>query len=224
MNKKILLIEDDLQMQSFIKDYLKEYNYICNAFDNPKEALENFERNSKSYSIIVLDLMLPQMDGFDLLKKLKKISLNTPIIISSARGDIGNKIHGFELGIDDYLAKAYEPRELVLRIENILRKSTTNQVTISNFKIDKTNMSIELDNYPIQLTKVEFEIFIFLIENTNKIYSREQILNATSMDENSNNRTIDMHISNIRHKIGDDSKKPTYIKSVWGVGYKFVLE
>ncbi len=224
MNKKILLIEDDLQMQSFIKDYLKEYNYICNAFDNPKEALENFERNCKSYSIIVLDLMLPQMDGFDLLKKLKKISLNTPIIISSARGDIGNKIHGFELGIDDYLAKPYEPRELVLRIENILRKSTTNQITISNFKIDKTNMSIELDNYPIQLTKVEFEIFIFLIENTNKISSREQILNASSLDENSNNRTIDMHISNIRHKIGDDSKKPTYIKSVWGVGYKFVLE
>ena len=155
------------------------------------------------------------------LKKLKEIK-NIPIIISTARGDIGNKIHGFELGADDYLAKPYEPRELVLRIEHILKKSFSKIITINNFTIDKENRTVLLENYPIDFTKIEFEIFIFLIENLNKISSREQILNATSLDINTKNRTIDMHISNIRYKIGDDSKNPIFIKSVWGIGYKFV--
>jgi DNA-binding response OmpR family regulator len=219
LNKKVLLIEDDLQMQKFIIEYLKDYGFDCTAFDQPKDAIENFKEND--YSIIILDLMLPEMDGFDLFKKLKQIK-NTPIIISSARGDIGNKIHGFELGADDYLAKPYEPRELVLRIEHILKKSFNKTMNIGDFVIDKENRTVFMDNYPIDFTKIEFEIFLFLIENQNKISSREQILNATSLDINTKNRTIDMHISNIRYKIGDDSKNPKYIKSVWGIGYKFV--
>jgi two-component system, OmpR family, response regulator len=220
LNKSVLLIEDDLQMQEFIIEYLKDYNFDCTAFVHPKDALESF-KNSNDYEIIILDLMLPDMDGFDLFKKLKEIK-NIPIIISSARGDIGNKIHGFELGADDYLAKPYEPRELVLRIEHILKKNISNKIKICNFEIDKDNRTVVLDDFPIEFTKIEFEIFMFLINNLNKISSREQILNATSLDENTKNRTIDMHISNIRHKIGDDSKNPIYIKSVWGIGYKFV--
>ena len=217
---KVLLIEDDLQMQKFIVEYLKDYKFDCIAFSHPKDALENF-KNDNDFSIIILDLMLPDMDGFDLFKKLKAIK-DVPIIISTARGDIGNKIHGFELGADDYLAKPYEPRELVLRIEHILKKTFNKTITVNNFTIDKENRTVFLDNYPIDFTKIEFEIFIFLIENINKISSREQILNATSLDLNTKNRTIDMHISNIRCKIEDDSKNPEYIKSVWGIGYKFV--
>jgi DNA-binding response OmpR family regulator len=220
LNKKILLVEDDLQMQSLIVDYLKDYGFIVTAFDNPKDVLEDFKLNS-DYSIIILDLMLPFMDGFDLFNKLKEIK-NIPIIISTARGDIGNKIHGFELGADDYLAKPYEPRELVLRIESILKRNSTKSFKIGDFTIDKDNRTVLIDDYAIDFTKIEFEIFIYLIENKNKISSREQILNATSLDFNTKNRTIDMHISNIRAKIGDDSKNPKYIKSVWGIGYKFV--
>ena len=220
MNKKILLVEDDLQMQSLIVDYLKDYGFIVTAFDNPKDVLEDFKLNS-DYSIIILDLMLPFMDGFDLFNKLKEIK-NIPIIISTARGDIGNKIHGFELGADDYLAKPYEPRELVLRIESILKRNLTKSFKIGDFTIDKDNRTVLIDDYAIDFTKIEFEIFIYLIENKNKISSREQILNATSLDFNTKNRTIDMHISNIRAKIGDDSKNPKYIKSIWGIGYKFV--
>ncbi|MGJ0320886.1 response regulator transcription factor [Aliarcobacter cryaerophilus] len=220
MNKKVLLVEDDLQMQSLIVDYLKDYGFIITAFDNPKDVLEDFKLNS-DYSIIILDLMLPFMDGFDLFNKLKEIK-NIPIIISTARGDIGNKIHGFELGADDYLAKPYEPRELVLRIESILKRNSTKSFKIGDFTIDKDNRTVLIDDYAIDFTKIEFEIFIYLIENKNKISSREQILNATSLDFNTKNRTIDMHISNIRAKIGDDSKNPKYIKSVWGIGYKFV--
>ena len=220
MNKKVLLVEDDLQMQALIVDYLKDYGFIVTAFDNPKDVLEDFKLNS-DYSIIILDLMLPFMDGFDLFNKLKAIK-NVPIIISTARGDIGNKIHGFELGADDYLAKPYEPRELVLRIESILKRNSTKSFKIGDFTIDKDNRTVLIDDYAIDFTKIEFEIFIYLIENKNKISSREQILNATSLDFNTKNRTIDMHISNIRAKIGDDSKNPKYIKSIWGIGYKFV--
>ncbi len=220
MNKKVLLVEDDLQMQSLIVDYLKDYGFIVTAFDNPKDVLEDFKINN-DYSIIILDLMLPFMDGFDLFNKLKEIK-NIPIIISTARGDIGNKIHGFELGADDYLAKPYEPRELVLRIESILKRNSTKSFKIGDFTIDKDNRTVLIDDYAIDFTKIEFEIFIYLVENKNKISSREQILNATSLDFNTKNRTIDMHISNIRAKIGDDSKNPKYIKSVWGIGYKFV--
>ena len=220
MNKKVLLVEDDLQMQSLIVDYLKDYGFIVTAFDNPKDVLEDFKLNS-DYSMIILDLMLQFTDGFDLFNKLKEIK-NIPIIISTARGDIGNKIHGFELGADDYLAKPYEPRELVLRIESILKRNSTKSFKIGDFTIDKDNRTVLIDDYAIDFTKIEFEIFIYLIENKNKISSREQILNATSLDFNTKNRTIDMHISNIRAKIGDDSKNPKYIKSVWGIGYKFV--
>ncbi|MEV9528094.1 response regulator transcription factor [Aliarcobacter butzleri] len=220
MNKRVLLIEDDKDMQKLIVEYLKEYDFDCVAFDQPKDVLEHFKIDN-NYSIIILDLMLPEMDGFDLFKKLKQIK-DVPIVISSARGDIGNKIHGFELGADDYLAKPYEPRELVLRIEHILKKDSNKTINIGNFIIDKENRTVLVDNYPVDLTKIEFEIFLFLVENQNKISSREQILNASSLDINTKNRTIDMHISNIRFKIGDDSKNPKYIKSVWGIGYKFV--
>jgi len=220
LNKKVLLIEDDLQMQSLITEYLKEYNFICYAFAHPLDAIAELEKNS-SYAIVILDLMLPDIDGFDVLKRIKSIS-DIPVIISSARGDIGNKIHGFDLGADDYLAKPYEPRELVLRIEHILKKTLESKTTIGEFTIDKANREVLLGDYSIEFTKIEFEIFIFLVENRNKISSREQILNATSLNENTKNRTIDTHISNIRSKIGDDSKEPRYIKSVWGIGYKFV--
>lgn len=207
-------------MQELIVDYLKDYDFECDAFVYPKEVLEHL-KNNQYYDIVILDLMLPDMDGFDLFKKIKNIC-NVPIIISSARGDIGNKIHGFELGADDYLAKPYEPRELVLRIEHILKKSKKTHNTVNGFEIDEENMSVMLDDYAIELTKIEFEIFIFLIKNINKVSSREQIINATSLDDDTKNRTIDMHISNIRMKIGDDSKEPQYIKSVWGIGYKFI--
>ncbi len=219
MNKKVLLIEDDIQMQNLIVEYLKDYNLDCLAISYPKEALKILK--NKNFSIIILDLMLPEMDGFDLFKQIKKIC-DTPIIISSARADIGNKIHGFELGADDYLAKPYEPRELVLRIEYILKKSFKNINKISDFTIDKVNKEVFLDDYAIDLTKIEYEIFLFLCENLNKVSSRQQIINATSLNEDTKNRTIDMHISNIRQKIGDDSKFPKYIKSIWGIGYKLV--
>lgn len=220
--QKILLIEDDLDMQTLISDYLENYNFHVNAFDKPKEALVHLSQNKQKYSLVVLDLMLPQMDGFDVCKKIRELS-DIPIIISSARGEMSDKILGFDFGADDYLAKPYEPRELVLRINSILRRTTHKNKTIGDFEIDEAKMEIKLEGLLLDLTKIEYDILHLFLINSDKILSRESISNAVSgIEYNSKDRTIDMHISNIRQKLGDDSKDPRYIKSVWGIGYKFI--
>jgi len=220
--KNVLLVEDDLDLQDLISNFLKDYDYQCTIFTYPTEALDEFRKNYQDYDIVILDLGLPGMDGFDLFKKLKEIK-SIPIIISTARDDIGNKIYGFELGADDYLSKPYEPRELVLRIEATLKRYSPNTlVEINNLKIDKENKRVLYDNTEIEFTKIESEIFFILLANMNIIISRENIIKQSSLKEDTKNRTIDMHISNIRFKINDDSKEAKYIKSIWGIGYKFI--
>lgn len=221
-NRHVLLIEDNLELQTLISNFLKDYNYACSSYSQPLEALKEFETNHLKYAIIILDLGLPRMDGFDLFKKLKEIK-NTPIIISTARDDIGNKIYGFELGADDYLSKPYEPRELVLRIDATLNRYIDDDVLeMDELLIDINNKRAFLEEQEIEFTKIESEIFFMFIKNINKVVSREDIVNQTSLKNDTKNRTIDMHVSNIRFKINDDSKEPKYIKSVWGIGYKFI--
>jgi DNA-binding response OmpR family regulator len=218
----ILLIEDDLDMQILIRDYLENYDLCVEAFNKPKEALVHLENMGDNYSLVVLDLMLPQMDGFDVCKKIRQISA-IPIIISSARCEIGDKILGFDLGADDYLAKPYEPRELVLRINAILRRGISKNKTIGNFEVDEEKHEIKIDGLSLDLTKIEYDILYLFLFNIGKVLSRESISNAVSgIEYSSKDRTIDMHISNIRQKLGDDSKDPQYIKSIWGIGYKFI--
>jgi DNA-binding response OmpR family regulator len=220
--KEILLIEDDLDMQTLIHDYLQNYDFNVRAFERPKEALEHLQNNKEKYSLVVLDLMLPQMDGFDVCKKIRETS-NIPIIISSARNEMSDKILGFDFGADDYLAKPYEPRELVLRINSILRRTTHKNKNIGDFEINEAKMEIKLEGLLLDLTKIEYDILHLFLLNNDKVLSRESISNAVSAIEyNSKERTIDMHISNIRQKLGDDPKDPQYIKSVWGIGYKFI--
>lgn len=218
----VLLIEDDLDMQTLICDYLKNYDLHVDAFVKPLEALSHLEKNRDRYAVVVLDLMLPQMDGFDVCKKIRQISA-IPIIISSARGEIGDKILGFDFGADDYLAKPYEPRELVLRINAILRRGTDKHKIVGSFEINEDRHEIKIDGLLLDLTKIEYDILNLFLQNIGKVLSREFISNAVSgIEYNSKDRTIDMHISNIRQKLGDDPKDSQYIKSVWGIGYKFI--
>jgi DNA-binding response OmpR family regulator len=222
LTETILLIEDDPQMQELIVGYLENYGFAVTAIGDPREALERFAREKERYSAVILDLMLPGMDGFDVGRRIKEMA-DIPIIISSARGDIGNKIHGFEIGADDYLAKPYEPRELVLRLEALLRRyRKSGRYQVGDFLVDESSRELWLDEYPIELTRVEFDIFMHLLRHAGKVLSREQIIHAAGLPPDTKNRTVDMHISNIRHKIGDDPKQPRYIKSVWGIGYKFI--
>ena len=223
-SKNVLLIEDNIELQTLISAYLKDYQYHCSAYAQPLEALEEFEKNHSKYAIVILDLGLPQMDGFDLFKKLKEIK-NIPIIISTARDDIGNKIYGFELGADDYLAKPYEPRELVLRIDATLKRyNKTTTIVCGELTVDLEKKSVFYEKQEIELTKIESEIFFAFVANANKVLSREDIAHLTSLKEEVKNRTIDTHISNIRFKIGDNSKESKYIKSIWEIGYKFIYD
>lgn len=220
--QKILLIEDDLDMQELITDYLQNYDFKVESFVMPKEALAHLQNNKENYSLVVLDLMLPQMDGFDVCKKIRQIS-TIPIIISSARGEVSDKILGFDFGADDYLAKPYEPRELVIRINAILRRATKKSKIIGDFEINEDKMEIKVDGFSVDLTQIEYDILHLFLENNDKVLSRETLSNAVSgIEYNTKERTIDMHISNLRQKIGDDPKDPKYIKSVWGIGYKFI--
>lgn len=221
MSRKVLLIEDDLPLQELIISFLNSYGFETHGYTDPKKAIERLLVDKEPFDIVVLDLMLPGMDGFDVAKMIKS-HLDVPIIISSARTDIGNKIYGYDLGADDYLDKPYEPRELVLRIEAVLRRyGRKNDLVVSDFTIDESNKSVMMEGYPIELTRVEFDIFMLLVKNRGKNLSRDQIIGSLGLGDETKHRTIDMHISNIRLKIGDDAKEPRYIKSVWGIGYKF---
>jgi len=220
--QEIMLIEDDADISMLLCEYLLNYGFEVNAFDKPKEALLHLQENKERYALLVLDLMLTQMDGFDVCKRVREIS-NIPIIISSARSEMSDKILGFDFGADDYLAKPYEPRELVLRINSILRRTTKRSKVIGDFEIDEAKLEIKVDGLLLDLTKVEYDILQLFLLNSDKVLSRESIANAVnSIEYNSKDRTIDMHISNLRQKLGDDPKDPRYIKSVWGIGYKFI--
>ena len=222
MSRTVMLIEDDAAMQELIGGYLANYGFEVRTFGEPQAALQELKTNAAHYGIVVLDLMLPGMDGFDAAKAIKGVC-SVPIIISSARGDIGNKIHGYELGVDDYLAKPYEPRELVLRIEAVLRRyGSAPQLQVSDFSVDEASKTVSTEGYPIDLTPVEYEIFVYLLKHRGSNVSREQIVHATSLEPDTKGRTVDMHISNLRLKIGDSAKEPRYIKSVWGIGYRFI--
>ena len=222
MSEKILLIEDDLEMQSLICDYLQNYDFEVHAYAKPKEVLFHLKANPTQYKVVVLDLMLPQMDGFDVCKEIRSMS-DAHIIISSARNELSDKILGYGVGADDYLAKPYEPRELVLKINSFLRRNTQSKKCVGDFEIDEAKMEVSLEGYLLDLTKIEFDILLLLLSNQGKVFSREVIFNAINgIGYNSKDRTVDMHISNLRAKIGDDPKNPKYIKSVWGIGYKMV--
>ncbi len=220
---KIVLIEDDLDMQELLRDYLGNYGFMVKAFEKPLVALQ-YLKECKECSLVVLDLMLPQMDGFDVCKKIREQS-TIPIIISSARNNLGDKVVAYEYGADDYLAKPYEPKELIMKINAILRR-VNNSIKIKKvgeFEIDEEKMQISQDGHELGLTMIEYKIFSLLLNEQDKILSREVIANHLGSEfVHIKDRAIDMHISNIRNKIFDDPKSAKYIKSVWGIGYKFI--
>ncbi len=219
---KILLIEDDLDMQSLIVAYLTQSKYNVIATHSPAKALEILEGRD-NIDLIILDLTLPEMDGFKLCKKIRKLT-QVPIIISSARSDVYNKVEGFDVGADDYLAKPYEPVELLARINALLRRLKPKNMELGGMEINAETHSVVVDGMNVDLTPTEFEILLFLVENRQKPMSREQIANSiSSMGEDTTLRSIDTHIRNIRSKIDDSAKEPRFIQSVWGIGYKFCI-
>jgi len=193
------------------------------GFDDPKIALSSLETDS--YDLVILDLSLPVMDGLDVCKIIHE-KYNTPIIISTARSNISDKMTGFSNGADDYLPKPYDLRELVVRIQSVLRRNNQNNISVkSEFMIDSSKMTISQNSKVLDLTLAEFEILKLLLNKRQIAISREYISdNIEVLNWDSSDKSIDVIISRIRHKIGDSVKTPKYIKSIRGIGYKFIGE
>ncbi len=224
MSIRILMIEDDSEIAELLHKYLKRFDMFLENYEEPYDALDVLEQ--KTFDIVILDLTLPDIDGLELCKIISE-KHHLPIIISSARSDVKDKVIGLEMGADDYLSKPYNPRELVARINSVLRrfelKSRRSSDSDSEFDIDESKMEIIKNGKALPLTVAEYEILRLFINNRGRIVSREFILNNTqSLSVDSIDRSIDVIISRIRKKIGDDSRKPSYIKTVKGAGYKFL--
>lgn len=220
---RILMVEDDLEITALLEAYLPRYGLEMFSVSLPSVALEKL--SIEKYDLVLLDLGLPEMDGLELCRLIKKKYPSLPVIISTARADVSDKVVAFDAGADDYIAKPYEPRELVARMQAIIKRYTqfSTQATEEIFTIDKVKMQVLQNNKALDLTLAEYEIFTLLLEKKHQVVSREFIVNSiNAVRWESSDRSIDVIVGRIRQKIGDNTKDPIYIKSIRGVGYKYI--
>ncbi|MGD9486691.1 MAG: response regulator [Calditrichaceae bacterium] len=224
MKRKILVIDDDQKLNDLLSVYLSKFGYDVKTEAHPFDGLRAIKREQPD--LIILDLMLPDMEGFEVCKMIRK-EYTIPVIMLTARGDVTDRIVGLELGADDYVPKPFEPRELVARIQTVLRRSEGHinvaTKTTGSLKIDFNKHLVELSGKPLDLTTAEYQILILFVQNSGKVLDRDQILeNMRGLEWESYNRSVDVLISRLRQKLQDDPKNPEYIKTVWGAGYMFI--
>lgn len=223
-NNCILVVDDEQRMRKLIKDFLIAKGYSILEAEDGEKALEVFEENKNKISLILLDVMMPKLDGWSVLRQIRQTS-RVPIIMLTARGEEQDELFGFELGVDEYISKPFSPKILVARVEAILKrtaKDTTEVKDYAGIEIDKEGRTVKIEGKSIELSLREYELLIYLIENENIALSRDKILNNVwNYDYYGDSRTIDSHIKKIRHKLG---KKGKYIKTMRGVGYKFEVK
>lgn len=224
MTPTILIIDDDAKLNQLLKDFLKDFGYAVITATRPTQGLKKLKRDSPD--LVILDIMLPEMDGFEVCRAIRQTS-NIPIIMLTARGEITDKVVGLELGADDYLAKPFEPRELVARIQSVLRRahqlSDNQTLTFERLAIDLDKRIALLDGDPVDLTTNEFTALTLLARNAGKVLNRDQILQELrGMDCDAFNRSVDIAVSRLRQKLNDNPKSPEFIKTVWGSGYVFI--
>lgn len=213
----ILMIEDDPEFSVFLGEYLEKYNIKITNFEDPFLGLS---AGISNYDLLILDLTLPGMDGLEVCRDVSS-KYDIPIIISSARSDVTDKIMGLQIGADYYLPKPYDPKEMYAVIQSLLRRSKkTNKLQESDFLYEKKTHKIYFKNNELKLTQAEYEVMIALLENKNAIISREQIVNECESLSDSYSKSLDVIIGRLRNKLEDDSKKPNYLHSVRGIGYK----
>jgi two-component system OmpR family response regulator len=219
------MVEDDIELAEVLTQYLKRFNINVTNYDDPFLALSALSLND--YDLIILDLTLPGMDGLDVCKEIVK-RFDIPIIISSARSDITDKVIALELGADDYLPKPYDPRELEVRIKTILRRynNTTidEKATKKTFELDSDRKLIKKDGEVLRLTAAEYEILSLLIQREGYIVSREDIFENSNLmnSDYDGSGSLAVIVSRIRNKIEDNSKQTKYFLTVRGMGYKFI--
>ena len=223
MAYQILIIEDDAKLNNLIKDYLQKYSHKVYQAKEYEEAKKYLFK--EKIDLVILDIMLPNVNGLEICKLIRQQSI-IPIIFLSARGEVPDRVVGLEIGADDYLTKPFEPRELLARIEAVLRRAKNNPqpvkeqvTTINNLKIDWKDKKVYLKDKHIRLTHLEFELLSLLVKNKGKILEREYIIEQLYDGEwDGFNRAIDVLLGRLRKKIDNDKNAPL-IKSVWGRGY-----
>ena len=213
----ILVVDDDDRIRNLLKEYLNENNYIVSTAEdseNAKTQLEQFK-----FDLIVLDVMMPGQNGYDLTKEIKK-NINIPIILLTAKGEVENRIKGLELGADDYIGKPFEPKELLLRIKNIINKNNKVDLNtkhlIGNAQIDLNKMVINLEEKNRKINSSEKKVLIEMLSNPGKTYSREEIGKISGISQE---RSIDVMITRLRQKIETNPKNPKYLQTIRGSGY-----
>ena len=228
--KQILVLDDDEKLCQLLTQYLERYEMQVHVAHTPSRGFEMLRRIKPD--LLILDVMLPEKDGFEICRELRAKSSvygQLPILMLTAHGEVTDRIVGLELGADDYLPKPFEPRELVARIHNILRRSgddpnlTKEVKPVDGLEIDTTRREAKLDGELLELTTMEYELLLLFMQSPNKTFTRDELMNRLrGIDAELFSRAVDTLVSRLRHKLKDTSKTPRFIKTVWGRGYTFV--
>jgi two-component system phosphate regulon response regulator OmpR len=218
----ILVVDDDDRIRSLLKDFLTDNNYIVSTAENAEQTKDKLEY--LKFDIIILDVMMPGQNGYDLTKEIKK-QMKVPIILLTAKGEVENRIKGLELGADDYLGKPFEPKELLLRVKNIINKGNkinlNSKYYVGNTEIDLNKMTVELNDKIKKLSNTEKKVLIEMLANPGKTYSREEIGKISGISQE---RSIDVMITRLRQKLEINPKNPKYLQTIRGSGYVLWIE
>ena len=220
----VLIVDDESRMRKLIKDFLAQKGYSILEAGDGEEALQIFNENQNKINLILLDVMMPKLDGWSVLRQIRQTS-KIPIIMLTARGEEQDELFGFELGVDEYISKPFSPKILVARVEAILKRTNPTEKKVKDYGgivIDSDGRTVTVDGKQIDMSLREYELLKYLVDNANIALSRDKILNNVwNYDYYGDSRTIDSHVKKIRHKLG---KKGKYIQTIRGIGYKFEIK
>ena len=220
----VLVVDDEARMRKLIRDFLMQKGLGILEAGDGEEALKIFEENQGKIKLILLDVMMPKLDGWSVLRQIRQNS-KVPIIMLTARGEEQDELFGFELGVDEYITKPFSPKILVARVEAILKRTSPEAKEVKDYGgivINPEGRTVTVDGKQIEMSLREYELLKYLVDNQNIALSRDKILNNVwNYDYYGDSRTIDSHIKKIRHKIG---KKGKYIETIRGIGYKFEVK
>jgi DNA-binding response OmpR family regulator len=228
MSKSILIIDDDSKLNDLLSEYLGKNDFRVTAVENSADGLVKLKNNH--FDLIILDVMLPNMDGFETVKQIRK-DHETPVVMLTARGEVTDKVVGLELGADDYLPKPFEPRELLARIQSVLRRSEmklkkNEMLKLKNLLVDPNKRSAEYNGKDMELTSTEYELLLLFVKNNGKVLSRDEIMqNTRGISWMSFDRSVDVMVSRLRNKFKSlGHKKEQIIKTVHSIGYMFFID
>ena len=227
--KRLLIVDDDVKFCTLLHDYLEPMGYAVESVHNGADGLRQAVEGN--YAAVILDVMMPGMNGLDVLRELRRLQPALPVLMMTALGDEPDRIAGLEVGADDYLPKTFSSRELLARLRAVLRRTAAPAlpqadapeaaVSLGKLWIEPASRSVTLAGKPVVLTAIEYDILMSLLRSPGRVKSREQILlEVAERDFDGLDRSIDVHVSSLRKKLGDDPKSPRYIETIRSVGYR----